>query len=208
MVRGLPGKRNARPFRHSKLFARALFLYPAAHDGFADCSCLASREISGNRVEHLESYWLVGERSFFLQIFRSMVRHGKARACCGSGSLLVAQPGGLSIAAQLRAFSRWRFGLHFRLRVYLDSIYQEPGNRSSPCTSAPRVLGMRKNLPPTLELLLLLRNAPRRIGAKSRDGLRRLLFVGLRTGSKAGRRSRRYGRRTGAREDVIEAVLC
>ena len=66
-----------------------------------------------------------------------MVCDREAQTGGGADRVLVAEPGGLPVAAQLRAVLPEGLGLYLCLRFYLDSLHPQPGHSPAACGGAP-----------------------------------------------------------------------
>src|SRR5437763_2338671 len=86
-----------------------------------DRSNLARWKVSRHYLECLEGDRLARERAFFLPLFCPMACDGEVKAGRGAYGFLVAEPWWFAVVAQLRALLPAGFGLHFRLRLHLDS---------------------------------------------------------------------------------------
>ena len=107
-------------------------------------------------MERLEGGWVVRQRRVLLPLFRAMVRHGKKEAGGGAAGLLVAQPARLGHAAGLLAAPA-RFGVHLRLRLYLDSLHSQLGDPPAAQGRALGLRGLRQKNSAAVELLSELR---------------------------------------------------
>src|SRR5581483_5752187 len=152
--------------------------------GLAASYSLATGPFSGRSLDLVEGRGLARQRIVLQPFPRAMVRHGKEGTGGGAHRVLVAQPGGFAGAALLCRVFPARFGLHLRLRLYLDSLHPQSHNSSPPCGSAPELPGVRTHLPAEIQLLPRLRCAARAWG--------KCVFAGAR--SVQGKTSRRLGK--------------
>src|ERR1041385_643108 len=74
------------------------------HYGLAKPPHLARWQAAGDSMERMEGYWLGRQCRFLQPLLRSMVRHRKTQTCRGAHRVLVVEPGGLTVIAELRAF--------------------------------------------------------------------------------------------------------
>ncbi len=90
---------------------------------------LAQWKFSWRGMARLEGGWLGGKHSFLFPVHRAVVRDRKKAAGGGALGFLVAEPGGLVVAAHLCAVPA-RLGLHLREPVQLDTLYPQPDDPS------------------------------------------------------------------------------
>ena len=75
----------------------------------------------------LEDHRLARKCPFFFSLLRTVVRYREAQTCRRAYGLLVAEPRGLFVIAQLRPFLQERFGIHLRLCIHLDTLHPQFG---------------------------------------------------------------------------------
>lgn len=75
-------------------------------------------------MERLEGHRLAGQFCLLHTLFRSMVCHRKEKTRCRADSILVAEPDGFPLVADLFTASAG-FRVYLCLHLHMDSVYPE-----------------------------------------------------------------------------------